>query len=437
MGACRVGFISLGCCKNLVDSQNIITLLMKKGYQVSSTYEGADAVIVNTCGFIEDAVKESLEVIGEALEHCPNVIVTGCLGPNRKLILDTWPGVKAITGPHSAPAVLQEMERLFALPAETPAGRVLPGGILLTPPHYAYLKISEGCSNKCTFCIIPHLRGPLESFPGEELIARARNYAARGVKELLVVAQDTSAYGIDRGYPGFLGHERGDLYALMEELSRLKVWLRVHYAYPYPHVTRLIEMMAEGKVLPYMDVPFQHASRHMLQLMKRPGDADRILETVSRWRNICPDITVRSSFIVGFPGETEEDFAELLEFIREIRLDRVGCFAFSPMPEAPASSFPGQIPAEVKQERYERFMEVQQKISAAKMQAKVGTVQEVLVDTVDAKGIISRTKADAPDIDGVMYLHAPRGLRVRPGDLLRARVTASDEYDLEGDIIAD
>ena len=319
MGAVRVGFISLGCCKNLVDSQNIITLLMQEGYRVSSTYERADVVIVNTCGFIEDSVRESLEVIGEALDHCPNVIVTGCLGPSRELILSTWPRVKAITGPHSAPAVLEEMRRLFALPEGIPGGRVPPGGILLTPPHYAYLKISEGCSNKCTFCIIPKLRGPLESFPGEELVLRARNYVSRGVKELMVVAQDTSAYGIDRGYPGFLGHERGDLYALLEELSKLEVWLRVHYAYPYPHVTRLIEMMAAGKVLPYMDVPFQHASKHMMQLMKRPGDADRILDTVSGWRKICPDITIRSSFIVGFPGETEDDFRELLDFIREIR----------------------------------------------------------------------------------------------------------------------
>ncbi|WP_274968683.1 30S ribosomal protein S12 methylthiotransferase RimO [Succinimonas amylolytica] len=435
MGALRVGFISLGCCKNLVDSQNIITLLMQEGYRVSSTYEGADVVIVNTCGFIEDSVRESLEVIGEALDHCPNVIVTGCLGPSRDLILGSWPQVKAITGPHSAPAVLEEMRRLFALPEGFPRGRVPPGGILLTPPHYAYLKISEGCSNKCTFCIIPKLRGPLESFPGEDLVARARNYVSRGVKELMVVAQDTSAYGIDRGYPGFLGHERGDLYALMEELAKLGVWLRVHYAYPYPHVTRLIEMMAAGKVLPYMDVPFQHASRHMMQLMKRPGDAERILDTVSGWRKICPDITIRSSFIVGFPGETEDDFRELLDFVREIRLDRVGCFTFSPMAGAPASTMPDQVPEEVKQERYSRFMEVQQQISKEKMQAKRGTVQEVLVDTVDENGIISRTRADAPEIDGVMYLHAPDGFRVRPGDLLRARVTDSDEYDLEGDII--
>ncbi len=435
MSAVKVGFISLGCCKNLVDSQNIITLLLKEGYEVSPTYEDADVVIVNTCGFIEDSVCESLDVIGEALEKCPNVIVTGCLGPKRELILGKYPNVKAISGPHSAEIVLNDLKRLFALPPGCPGEQVPPGGILLTPSHYAYLKISEGCSNNCSFCIIPKLRGPLESFSGEKLLDLAANYVSRGVKELLVVAQDTAAYGADKKYPGFRGHERGDLYALTEELSKLGVWLRVHYAYPYPHLTRLVEQMAEGKVLPYMDVPFQHVSKSIMRRMKRPGDTDRILETINNWRKICPDLTIRSSFIVGFPGETEDDFTELLNFIKEARLDRVGCFTYSNVEDADARAFPDQIPEELKLERKERFMEIQQKISQEKMQSKIGSIQDVIVDVVDDKGIVSRTKGDAPDVDGVMYLHVPEGFKVTPGDILKARVTANDEYDLEGDII--
>lgn len=436
MTAYNVGFISLGCPKNLVDSENILTLLIKEGYRVSPSYENADVVIINTCGFIDSAIEESMQTIGEALEHCKNVIVTGCLGPRRAYILESFPQVVAITGPHAAPEVLAALRKYFPLQADCKHGFVPEGGIILTPPHYAYLKISEGCSHRCSFCIIPKIRGDLNSYKPEDILTQARAYAQRGVKELLIVAQDTSAYGQDLKYPSFRGHERGDLYALTEELSKLGLWLRVHYAYPYPHVTRLIEQMADGLVLPYMDVPLQHVNSRILKLMKRPGDHDKNLETIAKWRKICPDLTIRSTFIAGFPGETEAEFKELLDFIQEARLDRVGCFTYSPVLSADANELPNQIPEEVKQDRLDRFMLLQQKISAEKLAAKIGSIQEVIIDENSDQGIVGRTKGDAPEIDGVIYLsNSDKTRSIHVGDIVKARVTANDEYDLEGEII--
>lgn len=437
MSTINIGFISLGCPKNLVDSENIITLLLKEGYKVVSSYEGADAVIINTCGFIESSIAESMETIGEALEHCENVIVTGCLGPRRDYILETYPQVKAITGPHSAPSVLADIKRLFPLTSKPSSKIIVPdGGVILTPSHYAYLKISEGCSHRCSFCIIPKIRGDLESFNAEDILKKAEQYVNRGVKELLVVAQDTSAYGMDIKYPPFRNYDRGDLYALTRELGKLGAWVRVHYAYPYPHVTSLIEQMAEGLVLPYMDVPLQHVNSRILKLMKRPGSHDKNLETIANWRKICPELTIRSTFIVGFPGETESEFQELLDFIAEAKLDRVGCFTYSPVLGADANELPEQIPEDVKQDRYDRFMQLQQRISEEKLRAKVGTTDFAIIDEISPEGIVGRTRGDAPEIDGVIFLHNnDNNLKVKVGDIVNVRITDNDEYDLEGDIL--
>ena len=432
----RIGFISLGCPKNLVDSENIITLLMESGYEVSDTYEGADAVVINTCGFIESSVTESMEVIGEALQKCDRIVVTGCLGPRRDFILEHYPQVKAVSGPHSPKQVLHDINQLFPEHRACSRFKVPEGGILLTPSHYAYLKISEGCSHRCSFCVIPQIRGDLDSFSPEAVLRQAEAYVKRGVKELLVVAQDTSAYGMDKKYPGFRNYDRGDLYALTREIGKLGVWQRVHSAYPYPHVEKLVEQMAEGLVLPYMDVPLQHVNKRILGLMKRPGSHEKNLETINRWRSICPELTIRSTFIVGFPGETEEEFTELLDFIKEARLNRVGCFTYSNILNAAANELPGQIPEEVKQERYDRFMTLQQQISTELLAAKIGSDADVIVDEVSEQGIVGRTKGDAPDIDGVIFLHQKDDFSpVGVGDIVKARVTASDEYDLEGDII--
>ena len=432
----KIGFISLGCPKNLVDSQNIITLLMESGYEVSNTYEGADAVVINTCGFIESSVTESMDVIGEALENCKKIVVTGCLGPRKEYILEHYPQVAAVSGPHSPRQVLHDINALFPEHRACSRFKIPEGGILLTPPHYAYLKISEGCSHRCSFCVIPKIRGDLESFSPEYILKQAEAYVKRGVKELLVVAQDTSAFGVDKKYPAFRNYERGDLYALTRELGKLGVWQRVHYAYPYPHVEKLVEQMAEGLVLPYMDVPMQHVNKRILGLMKRPGSHERHLETIRKWRSICPDLTIRSTFIVGFPGETEEEFSELLDFIREARLNRVGCFTYSNILNADANELPGQIPEEVKQERYDRFMTLQQQISAELLEAKIGSDVDVIIDEVSEQGIVGRTKGDASEIDGVIFLHQKDNFSpVGVGDIVKARVTASDEYDLEGDIL--
>ncbi len=431
----KVGFISLGCPKNLVDSQNIITKLLVDGYSVSPSYEDSDLVIINTCGFIDSSIDESMDTIGETLEKCSKVIVTGCLGPRPDFIRDYFPQVLGITGPHSADAVMDLVHKFLPIPGCRNPKRVPKGGVLLTPSHYAYLKISEGCSHRCSFCIIPQIRGDLNTFNGDSLIETASHYKDRGVKELLVVAQDTTAYGQDLGYPGFKGHERGDLYALTEELSKLGLWLRVHYAYPYPHVYKLIEQMAEGKVLPYMDVPMQHVNSRILKLMKRPGNHEKNLETIAKWRSICPELTIRSTFIVGFPGETESEFEELLDFIKEARLDRVGCFTYSPVHGAHANDLPDQIPEEVKQERLDRFMLVQQQISKEKLAAKVNTIEDVIIDTATPTEIIGRTKGDAPDIDGIVRLKNKPLNIIGPGSIVKAKITASDEYDLWGEIV--
>ena len=436
MATVKIGFVSLGCPKNLVDSQNIITLLLKSGYDVSNTYENADAVVINTCGFIESSVEESMNVINEALGSCKNVVVTGCLGPRKDFILEHYPEVKAVSGPHSPEAVLRDINALFPDYHGRSCFKVPEDGVLLTPPHDAYLKISEGCSHRCSFCVIPQIRGDLESFSPEAVLKQPEAYAKRGVKELLVVAQDTSTYGLDAKYPGFRNYERGDLYALTRELGKLGLWQRVHYAYPYPHVVKLVEQMAEGLVLPYMDVPLQHVNKRILGLMKRPGSHERNLETIKEWRSICPDLTIRSTFIVGFPGETEDEFQELLDFIAEARLNRVGCFTYSNIINAAANELPDQIPEEVKQERYDRFMTLQQQISTELLAAKVGQKLDVIIDEVSPEGIVGRTKGDAPEIDGVMYLHQKDDFTpVNVGDIVKAVVTASDEYDLEGDIV--
>ncbi len=431
----NVGFVSLGCPKNLVDSQNILTLLQQEGYHITATYEDSELVIINTCAFIESAIAESLEVIEEALNHCGQVVITGCLGPRRDFILEHFPQVKAITGPHSPQEVLEIIKELLPLPATTRRVHLPQGGTILTPKPYAYLKISEGCSHRCSFCIIPKIRGDLESFDPEVILKQAQAYVERGFKELLVVAQDTTAYGMDKQYPSFRGYERGDLYALTREIAKLGVWQRVHYSYPYPHIIKLVEQMAEGLVLPYLDVPLQHVNARILKAMKRPGAHDKNLENIKLWRSICPEIAIRSTFIVGFPGETEEEFSELLSFIAEARLDRVGCFTYSPVHNADANLLPNQIPEEVKQERLDRFMTLQQQISLEKQQAKIGTTLDVIIDEIADDCLIGRTKADAPEIDGEFILSLPTKKLVHVGDIVKATVTATSEYDLEGTIV--
>lgn len=436
MSAQKICMVSLGCPKNLVDSENIVTLLIKEGYEITNSFEDCALVIINTCGFIDPAIAESMANIKEAFENCAKVIVTGCLGLRKDYLYDAFPNLCAVTGPHSPNEVLEEVKKALPLPKNTLRGRVPKGGVLLTPSHYAYLKISEGCSHRCSFCIIPKIRGPLQSFKATDLLQRAKDYVNRGVKELLVVAQDTSAYAQDCNYPPFMGYERGDLYALTRELGKLGVWVRVHYTYPYPHAIELVKQMSEGLVLPYLDIPLQHVNPRILKLMKRPGNYERNLELIESWRKICPDITIRSTFIAGFPGETEDEFNELLDFIKEAKLDRVGCFAYSPVHNADANLLPDQIPEEVKLDRVDRFMRLQQEISQAKLAQKIGKELDVIIDEVeDYDRIIGRTKGDAPEIDGVIYLHTTKEHTPKVGDILKAKVTANDEYDLEGDII--
>lgn len=432
----NICMISLGCPKNLVDSENIVSLLIKEGYKITNTFDGVSLVIINTCGFIDPSIAESMETIKEAFENCENVIVTGCLGPRRDFLFDAFPNLKAVTGPHSPQEVLEAVKKVIPLSDNVKKGYVPDGGIILTPQHYAYLKISEGCSHRCSFCIIPKLRGDLVSFNPEDILKQASAYVKRGVKELLVVAQDTSAYGQDCQYKGFRDYQRGDLYALTKELGKLGVWVRVHYTYPYPHAINLVEQMSEGLILPYLDVPLQHVNNRILKQMKRPGNYERNLDMIESWRKICPDITIRSTFIVGFPGETEDEFQELLDFIKDAKLDRVGCFAYSPVNGADANLLDNQIDEEVKLERVDRFMTLQQQISEAKLAKKVGKILDVIVDEVeDNDRIIGRTKGDAPEIDGVIYLHTDKEHTPKPGDILKAKVTANDEYDLEGDIL--
>jgi ribosomal protein S12 methylthiotransferase len=427
----KVGFVSLGCPKALVDSERILTELRAEGYLISPTYEDADLVVVNTCGFIDSAVDESLGAIGEALSANGKVIVTGCLGAKGDIVKKTHPRVLAVTGPHATDEVMRAVHRHLPRPHDPFVSLVPAQGIKLTPAHYAYLKIAEGCNHRCTFCIIPSMRGDLVSRPVGEVMQEAENLVKAGVKELLVISQDTSAYGVDVKYRTGFWNGR-PLKTRMTELARalagLGAWVRLHYVYPYPHVDEVIPLMAEERLLPYLDVPFQHASRRILKLMKRPASAEDNLSRIRRWREICPDITIRSTFIAGFPGETEAEFEELLAFLEEAQLDRVGCFAYSAVEGASANTLPGHVPQEVKEERRARFMKLQEKISAKRLERKVGKTLTVLVDEVNAGGAVARSSADAPEIDGVVHISPAAGLK--PGEFARVRVTRAGDHDL-------
>ncbi len=430
-----IGFVSLGCPKALSDSEQILTKLRAEGYEISSSYDGADLVVVNTCGFIDAAVEESLDAIGEALAENGKVIVTGCLGARETLIRELHPKVLAITGPHAAEEVMQHVHANLPQPHDPFTSLVPPQGIRLTPQHFAYLKISEGCNHSCTFCIIPSLRGPLVSRPIGDVLQEAKNLAEGGVRELLVISQDTSAYGVDLKYrTGFVGGRpvKTRLKELCEALAELGIWVRLHYVYPYPSVDDLIPLMAEGKILPYLDVPFQHANPRILKAMKRPASAENNLERIRAWRAICPDLTIRSTFITGFPGETEAEFEELLEFLEEAKLDRVGCFAYSPVDGAVANELPGAVPEDVREERRRRLMDVQEDISADLLAAKIGREITVLVDAVDEEGTIARSSADAPEIDGLVFVND--FFDAEPGDLLQVKVVDADEHDLYAEI---
>ncbi|MCP5333371.1 MAG: 30S ribosomal protein S12 methylthiotransferase RimO [Pseudomonadales bacterium] len=435
MSSSKVGFVSLGCPKALVDSERILTQLRLDGYQIVSHYSEAELVVVNTCGFIDAAKQESLEAIGEAISANGRVIVTGCLGKEAEQIRAQHPQVLAVTGPHAYEAVLSAVHQ--HLPSRTPhdpfTQLVPPQGIKLTPRHYAYLKISEGCNHRCSFCIIPALRGDLVSRPIGSVMDEAEQLVRAGVRELLVVSQDTSAYGVDLKYrTGFWQGRplRTRLLDLCQALGELGVWVRLHYVYPYPHVDEIIPLMAEGRILPYLDIPLQHGVPRILKLMKRPAASEKTLDRIAHWRQICPELTLRSTFIVGFPGETEEEFEALLDFLDAAQLDRVGCFTYSPVEGAAANQLPDAVPEEVKQARYHRFMTHQAKISAERLRRKVGSIQQVLVDEVTPQGAIGRSKADAPQIDGLVYLHGKRQLTV--GEWVEARIEHSDEHDLFG-----
>jgi len=432
-GQRKIGMVSLGCPKALVDSERILTRLHTDGYGISPDYEGADIVIVNTCGFINSAKAESLEAIGEALDANGRVIVTGCMDGDEEEILKLHPQVLAVTGPQQYEAVVSAVHQHAPplLEHDPYTSLVPPQGIKLTPRHYAYLKISEGCNHKCTFCIIPSIRGGLVSRPVGEILDEAQRLVAAGVKELLVISQDTSAYGIDQKFKlDFWGGRpvKTRMKELCEALGSLGVWVRLHYVYPYPHVDEIIPMMAEGHILPYLDVPFQHGSTRILKQMRRPAAAENTLERIHRWREICPDLAIRSTFIVGFPGETDEDFESLLDFLGEAQLDRVGCFTYSPVAGAMANEFPGTVPNEIKQERWDAFMRAQSAISRERLQLKVGTVQEVLVDRVSEQGVTARSRADAPEIDGIVQIRDATHLA--PGDRVMVLVESAGDYDL-------
>ncbi|AXV20101.1 30S ribosomal protein S12 methylthiotransferase RimO [Aeromonas veronii] len=434
----KVGFVSLGCPKNLVDSERILTQLRTEGYDVVPSYDDAELVVVNTCGFIDSAVQESLEAIGEALAENGKVIVTGCLGAKENQIREIHPKVLEITGPHAYEEVLGHVHKYVEKPQHNPFTSLVPAhGVKLTPRHYAYLKISEGCNHRCTFCIIPSMRGDLVSRPIGDVLAEAKRLKEAGVKELLVISQDTSAYGVDvKHRTGFYDGMpvKTSMVALCEELAKLDIWVRLHYVYPYPHVDDVIPLMRDGKVLPYLDIPLQHASPRILKLMKRPGTVERTLERIQKWREICPQITLRSTFIVGFPGETEEDFQMLLDFIDKAELDRVGCFKYSPVEGALANELPDPVPEEIQEERFQRFMELQQQVSIRKLARKVGQEMTVIIDEVDEEGATGRSFADAPEIDGLVYLNGETNLK--PGDMVKVRIDESDEYDLWASLIS-
>ncbi|VAW84817.1 Ribosomal protein S12p Asp88 (E. coli) methylthiotransferase [hydrothermal vent metagenome] len=428
----KVGFISLGCPKALVDSENIITQLRTEGYEISASYEDANLVVVNTCGFIDSAIEESLDTIGEALAENGKVIVTGCLGTQGSLVQDKYPQVLAISGPHAKQEVMVAVREHLPPLHNQDDTKVPPQGIKLTPSHYAYLKISEGCNHRCTFCIIPSLRGDLDSRPIGEVMQEAENLVNAGVKELLVISQDTSAYGVDKKFrTGFWNGRpiKTQFKALVEALGELDVWTRLHYVYPYPHVDGVLPLMAEGKVLPYLDIPFQHASHSVLKAMKRPAHSENTLQRIRKWRETCSDLVLRSTFIVGFPGETADDFKKLLDFIQEAELDRVGCFTYSPVEGAVANELPDPVPEEVKQERLEIFMEAQAEISTSKLKRRIGQRMTVLVDEVEEDAFIARSYADAPEVDGVVVVEKGN-LEARPGDFIEVEIVNSDTHDL-------
>jgi ribosomal protein S12 methylthiotransferase len=438
----KVGFVSLGCPKATVDSEHILTRLRAEGYLISGSYQDSDLVVVNTCGFIDSAVAESLEAIGEALAENGKVIVTGCLGAKGDVVKQAHPKVLAVTGPHATDEVMAAVHAHLPKPHDPYSDLVPPQGIRLTPKHFAYVKISEGCNHRCTFCIIPSLRGDLVSRPVGEVMQEAQNLVNAGVKELLVISQDTSAYGVDVKYRTGFWNGR-PLKARMTELAQAmgdlktpdnnRAWVRLHYVYPYPHVDEVIPLMAEGKILPYLDIPFQHASVRILKLMKRPASSENVLARIIKWREICPDLTLRSTFIVGFPGETEEEFQELLDFLTQAQLDRVGAFTYSPVEGAVANALPDHIPPEVQEERLARLMQLQEEISAVRLARKVGKTIQVLVDSVDEEGAIARSAADAPEIDGVVYIDDGQSLKV--GNFVSVRVTDSDAHDLWAEVV--
>jgi ribosomal protein S12 methylthiotransferase len=432
----KVGFVSLGCAKALVDSERILTQLRAEGYEFAPEYQGADVVIVNTCGFLDSARDESLSAIGEALAENGKVIVTGCLGARPEVIREKYPNVLSITGPAQYESVVEAVHKALPPKHHPHLDLVPPAGIKLTPRHYAYLKISEGCNNRCSFCIIPKLRGDLVSRPAGEVLTEAENLVKSGVKELLVISQDTSAYGIDTKYAAsqWKGREvRAKFIDLCRELGSLGAWVRLHYVYPYPHVDEVMELMADGKVLPYLDIPFQHAAPNVLKNMRRPAASEKITQRIANWRKAVPDLTVRSTFIVGFPGETEADFQYLLDWLKEAQLDRVGCFRYENVAEADSDAIPNHVPKEVIEERWNRFMETQQEISTARLQKKIGRTLDVLIDSVTAEGITGRSHADAPEIDGIV--HVKSAGRVLPGSILKVAIEDADAYDLHGSVV--
>ena len=432
----KIGFVSLGCPKALVDSERILTQLKVEGYEIVPSYNAADAVVVNTCGFIDSAVQESLDAIGEALHENGKVIVTGCLGKRESLIREAYPDVLSISGPQDYASVMTAVHKALP-PMRNKFLDIVPDtGVKLTPKHYAYLKISEGCNHRCSFCIIPSMRGNLVSRPVDEVLLEAERLVKGGVKELLVISQDTSAYGVDLKYAERQWRDkmyRTRMTELCEGLSELGVWSRLHYVYPYPHVDEIMPLMAEGKLLPYLDIPFQHASPRILKLMKRPGNIDRTLERINNWRKVVPDLTIRSTFIVGFPGETDAEFEELLDFLREAKLDRVGAFAYSPVNGAKANDLPDPISEELKEDRLEQFMLVQAEISAAKLQQKIGRTIKVLVDEAGKDGAVARSAADAPEIDGTVIV--ADGHKLRPGQFVDVVVESADEHDLHARLV--
>lgn len=427
----KVGFVSLGCPKALVDSERIITQLRAQGYELVSTFQDAGVVVINTCGFIDSAVKESLDTIKEAMAENGRVIVTGCLGAKADIIKEACPDVLHISGAHAYEEVVNAVHQHLPPPTDPFSQLIPPQGIKLTPRHYAYLKISEGCNQKCTFCIIPTMRGKLQSYPMAQVLAEAKKLKEAGVKELLVISQDTSAYGIDTRYQPIQWQDKTvntRFYDLCEQLGELGIWVRLHYVYPYPHVDEIIPLMRDGLILPYLDIPLQHASSRVLKAMKRPASSENTLLRIASWREVCPDITLRSTFIVGFPGETEEEFEELLDFIEEAELDRVGCFKYSPVEGAKANDLASPVPEDIKEERYHRFMQLQADISRDKLAQKIGSTQTVLIDEITKDHIIARSKSDAPEIDGLVYL--PPTSPVKVGDFAEVVITDSDDYDL-------